>query len=186
MLFPKKEIVLKNGIKAVLKTPEIEDAEMQLNYIKTSCGETAFLTKGAEDYNDTTIEDEEKWIRNKRESENELLIACYIDGVIIGSCNITFLDDVKTYHRASIGIAINQKYWNIGIGSAMFKELIGIAEEHKDTEMLELNFVEGNERGRVLYEKFGFKEVAKIPNANKLKDGTYQNKIYMQKYLTRQ
>ena len=157
MLFSKKEIVLKNGIKAILKTPEIEDAEMQLNCIKTSCGETPFLTRDTEDYNDTTVEDEEKWILNQRESENDLLIACYIDGVIIGSCNITFLDDVKTYHRASIGIAINQKYWNIGVGSAMFKELIEITEEHKETEILELNFVEGNERGRMLYEKFGFK-----------------------------
>ena len=65
----------------------------------------------------------------------------------------------------------------------MFKELIKLSENHKGTEILELTVVEENERGRALYEKFGFETVAKIPDAYKLKNGTYQNKIFMQKYL---
>lgn len=65
----------------------------------------------------------------------------------------------------------------------MFDILIKIAKEHDSTEILELSFVEGNERGQALYEKFGFEIVAKIPDAYKLKDGTYQNKIFMQRYL---
>ena len=183
MIFEEKKVILKNGVEAILKTPETEDAEMLLNCIKTSCGETPFLRRDAEDKNDMTVEDEAKWIRNKRESENELVIACYIDGVVVGSCDITFFNDGKTHHRAGIGIAIIKKYWNIGIGSAMFKELIKLSEEHKGTEILELTVVEENERGRALYEKFGFETVAKIPDAYKLKNGTYQNKIFMQKYL---
>ena len=183
MIFEEKKVILKNGIEAVLKTPETKDAEMLLNCIKTSCGETPFLMRDAEDKNDMTVEDEAKWIRNKRESKNELVIACYIDGVVVGSCDITFFNDGKTHHRAGIGIAIIKKYWNIGIGSAMFKELMKAAEEHKGTEIVDLEMIEGNNRAKALYEKFGFQIKSVKPNFFKLKDGTYQNLVYMQKYL---
>ena len=47
----------------------------------------------------------------------------------------------------------------------------------------ELEFIKGNDRARHLYEKFGFRVVSEKPNAFKLKDGTYRNEFYMQKYL---
>lgn len=183
MIFEEKTILLKNGETAVLRTPREEDAEMLLECIKTACSETDFLMRDYGDWDGVTAENEEKWIRDNRESENNLIISCYIDGQVVGSCDITFFDDSKTFHRAGLGISIIKKYWNIGIGSAMFEELLKVADEHKGTEIIELEFVEGNDRAKALYERFGFKVVANIPNVYKLKDGTYQNKIYMQKYL---
>lgn len=183
MIFEQKKVILKNGVEAILKTPEISDAEMLLNSIKTSSGETEFLSRVIKDWKDVTVENEEKFILNVRESNNTLFIACYIDGVIAGNCDITFKSGSKTSHRATVGVALQKKYWNIGIGSAMFKELIKAAEEHDGTEIVELEFIEGNNRAKALYEKFGFEAVSRTPNAYKLKDGTYQNKIYMQKYL---
>lgn len=71
----------------------------------------------------------------------------------------------------------------MGIGSAMFREIIEIAEKHRGTEILELEYLEGNERGKALYEKFGFKTVAVKPKICKLRDGTYQDLFYMQKEI---
>ena len=64
----------------------------------------------------------------------------------------------------------------------MFEELIAAAKE-RGTEIMELEFIEGNERAKRLYEKFGFRVVSEKPNAFKLKDGTYQKEFCMQKYL---
>lgn len=183
MIFNEKKIFLKNGQQAILKTPVVEDAEMLLNNIKISGGETEFLSRTAEDWESVTLESEEKYIFNSRESDSILLIACYINGVIAGSCDITFKTASKTSHRATVGIAIQKKYWNLGIGSAMFKELIKAAEEHDGTEIVDLEFIEGNNRAKALYEKFGFEVVSIEPKIFKLKDGTYQNMGYMQKYL---
>ena len=72
---------------------------------------------------------------------------------------------------ATVAIAILKEYWNCGIGSAMFAELISVAEARPEIEIIELEFVEGNDRARNLYEKFGFKIVGERPNAFKLKDG---------------
>ncbi len=183
MIFEEKKIILKNGMEAILKTPEIEDAEMLLNSIKTSSGETEFLSRTIEDWENVTVESEEKFIHNVRESQNTLFIACYVDGAIAGNCDITFKTGSKTSHRATVGIALQKNYWNIGIGSAMFRELIKAANEHEGTEIIDLEMVEGNNRAKALYEKFGFEAVSVKPKFFKLKDGTYQNLVYMQKYL---
>ncbi len=101
----------------------------------------------------------------------------------MGCCEISFINGSKTFHRAGIGISVLKDYWNIGIGSAMFSEIISLAKEHKETEILELEFIEGNKRAKALYEKFGFQEICIKPKAYKLRNGTYQNSVYMQKIL---
>ncbi len=88
----------------------------------------------------------------------------------------------KSSHRAGIGIGILREYWNLEIGSAMFVELISATQDH-GCEIMELNFVDGNDRARHLYEKIGFRVVCEMPNYFKLKDGTYLSDFYMQKYL---
>ena len=183
MIFNERNIILKNGRQAILKTPCIEDAEMLLNSIKTSTGETEFLSRTIEDWESVTVESEENFIHNVRESQNTLFIACYVDGVIAGNCDITFKTGSKTSHRATVGIAIQKKYWNIGIGSAMFKELMKAAEQHNVTEIVDLEMIEGNNRAKALYEKFGFKIISVKPKYFKQKNGAYQNLVYMQKYL---
>ena len=183
MIFEDKKITLKDGRTAILKTPCIEDAEKMLHYIKTACGETDFLARYPEEWNGVTVESEEKWVKNLRESQSTLAITCYIDGVIAGNCEINFRGGMKTSHRATVAIAILKEYWNLGIGSAMFSELIAAAEERPEIEIVELEFVEGNDRAKALYEKFGFKVVGERPNAFKLKDGRLLKEYFMQKEL---
>ena len=182
MIFEDKPITLKDGRTAILKSPCVEDAEKLLNYIKKACSETEFLLRYPEEWN-INIEQEEAWINHLRSSSDTLGITCYIDGNITGNCEIRFHGGIKTSHRATVAIAILQDYWNLGIGSAMFEALISAAENH-GTEILELSFLKGNIRAQHLYEKYGFCIVAEIPNAFKLKDGTYLNEIHMQKSLS--
>lgn len=181
MIFEEKTITLKDGRCAILKSPSVEDAEKMLAYIKNASGETDFLARYPEDWS-ISVEQETAWINRMRSSSNTLGITCYIDGDIAGSCEIGFKIGLKTSHRATVGIAILKDYWNLGIGSAMFEELIAAAKE-RGTEIMELELIRGNERAMGLYEKYGFHVVAEKPNTFKLKDGTYQSELYMQKYL---
>ena len=185
MIFEDKLITLKDGRTAILKTPCIEDAEKMLHYIKTACGETDFLARYPEEWDSVSVESEEKWVKNLRESQSALAITCYIDDEIAGNCEINFRGGVKTSHRATVAIAILKKYWNLGIGSAMFAELISVAESKSETEIIELEFVEGNHRAIALYEKYGFRIVGERPNAFKLKDGRLLREYFMQRELRR-
>ena len=65
----------------------------------------------------------------------------------------------------------------------MLGELMKATEENEKTEIVELEFVEENDRAKALYEKFGLKVVSVSPKKFKLKDGTYQNVGYMQKEI---
>ena len=168
---------------AVLKTPESGDGEKMLNCIKTCCGETEFLVRYPEEWDGMTMESEERWIKNIRSSPNTMGIACYIDGNVVSNCEINFRSGIKAGHRAVIALSILKKYWGIGIGSHMFRHLIAAAEAHPGTEIVELEYMQGNERGRALYEKFGFRAVGERPNAYKLKDGSLRSEILMQKPL---
>lgn len=183
MIFNEKTIVLKNGKTALLKSPEPGDGAKMLDYIKRAYGETEFLVRYPEEWDGVSVEGEEKWIKNGRDSRNDMKITCYVDAEIAGNCEIIFHTDKKTCHRAELAIAILEKYWGLGIGSAMFEELIAAARAHEGTEIVELKFVEGNERARALYEKFGFRIVSERPNAFKLRDGSLVKLCYMQKIL---
>ncbi len=185
MIFQEKHIILKDASEAILKTPGIEDAGKQLACIKATTLESDYLSRTIDDWIAFSEEDEEKWIRNVRESQNTTVISCYINNEIAGTCDITFKTGSKSFHRATVGIAIQKKYRNNGIGTAMFSELIRIAEEHNSTEIVDLEMIEGNIRAQALYEKFGFETICIKAKYFKLKDGTYQNLVYMQKYLKR-
>ncbi len=181
MIFDEKKITLKDGRTAILKSPCVEDAEKMLNFIKKSCGETDFLARYPEEWC-IDVEQEEAWVKRMLDSPDILTMTCYVDNEVAGNCELRFKSGIKTSHRAEVAIAILREYWNLGIGSSMFSELISEARK-RGTGIMELEFMEGNERAKRLYEKFGFRVVSEKPNAYKLKDGTMRKEYYMQKYL---
>lgn len=108
---------------------------------------------------------------------------CIADEKVVGVCGISWSNNLKTKHRARIGIAILKEFWNQGIGTVLMKEAIKTAEKNKDIIQIELDFVEGNERAKALYEKMGFKIVGIKPNAIRLKDGTLLDEYSMIKEI---
>ena len=85
-------------------------------------------------------------------------------------------------HRASVAIALYQKYTGMGIGRAMLEKIIAIAKD-KGIEQLELEVVATNERAIGLYKSVGFEICGTMPNNMKYKDGTYADMYWMMKKL---
>ncbi len=169
MVFKAKEILLKNGENAILRSPTTDDAEELLKCFKTTAAETDYILSYPEEC-DYTIEFERSFIENVNSSANAVMIVCTVNGEMAGSCHLSFMGRIKNKHRASVAIGLISKFWNLGIGSAMFREMIRIAKE-RGTYQLELEYIEGNARAKALYEKVGFAEVAEHPNAIRLRDG---------------
>ncbi len=182
MIFEERTILLKDGRQAFLKTAEPSDAAVMLEYITAACGETEFLARYPEEWENVPVSKEENWIRGGRESPDILPIACFVDGRIVGQCEIRFLTGKKTAHRAGIAIAVRKEYWGLGIGTAMLSALLAAAEA-RGTEIVELEFIEGNDRAKRLYEKIGFRTVSVRPDVFRLRDGSYRSEYYMQKRL---
>jgi len=170
---------LKDGRKALLRSPKEGDAEGTLEYLRISAGETEFILRYPEECEKYTLEGEKKLFQQKNESPNEAMIMCIVDGRVVGNCEIKFLTNMKTKHRANVAIALISEFWNQGIGTRMFQELIRLAKEREGILQMELEFVEGNSRARALYEKMGFRITGMKPDALRLKDGTLLNEYLM-------
>lgn len=183
MIFEDKWFMLKDGRKALIRNPKEEDIEGMLNYLRVSAEETEFILRYPEECSKYTYEGEKKLFAEWEQSENDLALVCVVDGEVAGNCQVRINTNLKTKHRGSIGIALMKKYWNLGIGSIFFEEMIAFAKEKPGVTQLELEFVEGNTRARALYEKMGFRIYGVRPNAIKLKDGRLLNEYLMMKEL---
>ena len=179
------EYTLKDGRTAVIRSPGDEDIPGMLNYLYVSSGETEFILRYPEECDKYTPEGEKALFDRINASDNEAMLVCLVEGKVAGNCQIVWKKNLKSRHRASVAIALLREYWNQGIGTRMFQELIRIAEENKNILQMELEFVEGNTRARALYEKMGFRITGVKPNAIRLKDGTLLNEYSMVREIRR-
>ena len=75
---------------------------------------------------------------------------------VIGTMSI-YDTGLRKYNKVKqLGFSLNYDYWNQGIGTRLFQEVIKIAESNEQLLQMGLEFIEGNTRARALYEKNGF------------------------------
>lgn len=183
MQFTPQEIILKDGRKAILRSPEpARDAADLVQYLYDTAEDTPFVLRTPEEIS-YTVEGEERFLRNVVESAWDCMILCEVDGRIAGNCHIMFNGRVKTHHRCSVAIALRKAYWGLGIGTAMFEAMERLARQREGVSIMELEFIEGNARARGLYEKMGFRIVGGHPDAICQEDGTLLALYLMQKQL---
>ena len=181
MQFSPKEIRLKDGHAAVLRVPEPEDAADMIRYLTDTAAETEFVLRYPEECR-WTLEQEQALLQSFKDNPDSLMLCCFVEGRLAGNCCLQFNGQMKLRHKASIAIALYREFWGLGIGSAMLGTLEDAARQ-RGVMFLELDYIDGNARGRALYEKMGFAEVARHPDAVMLKDGSTRCLVYMMKRL---
>ena len=181
MYYPEKRVTLKDGRTALFLGPAPEMAEEMIDYLKITAEQTPYLLRSPSECN-ATLDGEAQYLQGLLEAPNTVMIVCFVDGKMAGNCQIARKSWLKNRHRATLGIALLQEFWGLGIGTAMFEEMIEIAEGW-GLSQVELEVVEGNDRAMALYEKMGFVTVAAIPDAFRLEDGTSLKEFTMVKKL---
>ena len=185
MIIQPFEFQLKDGRKALIRSPKDEDIQGVLDYLRISAGETEFILRYPEECGKYTPEGEKALFDRVNASDHEAMLVCLVEGKVAGNCQIMWSTGMKTRHRASVAIALLKAYWGQGIGTRLFREMIRIAEANEQLLQMELDFVEGNARARALYEKMGFRITGVRPNAIRLKDGTLLNEYSMVREIKR-
>lgn len=176
---------LKDGRRALLRSSREEDIPGTLDYLVQSAGETEFILRYPEECGRYTYDGEKAFFERKNASPTEAMLMCLVEGKVVGNCDIAVLPHIKARHRATVAIALLRDYWNLGIGTRMFMELNRIAEGFPQVTQMELEFIEGNDRARRLYEKSGFRIAGVHPNAFRFKDGSMHNEYLMIREIKR-
>ncbi len=171
MRYDAELIRLKDKTYGVLRNPEPCEGGKVLELMRICSGETEYLMH----YPDEVIRSEESeaaFIQMSNESDGSLLLVCDIDGELAGLCslNCAGMTKSKVRHRARLGISVISKYWGRGLGTIMMNALEKQAKAMGISQM-ELEFIEGNDRARGLYEGLGYRVTGELPNAIHSRDG---------------
>ena len=166
----------------ILRSAEEKDAESLLDFLKITAAETPFLLREPDEIA-LSIEQEQDFIKAKKDSENEILLIAEIEGKHIGNCSLMSVGGFRRYrHRCEIAIALYQEYCGLGIGKAMLEMLLNIAKQ-VGYEQAELEVIANNKSAIALYEKLGFQKYGTIPDNMKYADGSYADAYWMMKKL---
>lgn len=182
MNFAEKKIKLKNGKEGILRAARQEDAEGMIACLKSVFGETPFLLRNADEVN-FTQEEEKRLLQEMLDAENEFMMIAQIADELAGNCAVMSKGGQRRVnHRCGFAIALKKEYWHLGLGGFMLDYALELAEK-MGYEQMELGVVEGNDRAKALYERFGFEVMGKTPRALKYDDGSYTDEYAMIKVL---
>ena len=182
MIIEEIGFTLRDGRGAVIRSPRGEDIPGMLEYLYITACETEFLLRYPEECGKYTPEGDRALFERVNASENEAMLVCLVEGRIAGTCSVSRFPHLKLRHRATLAIALTKEFWGLGIGTRLMEELLRIARGW-GVMQAELEFIEGNDRARALYERFGFEITGFKPDAIMLKDGRLLKEYAMVKKL---
>lgn len=182
MKFEERKFRLRDGRECVLRPTTVEYAEEMIAFLKQTAAETPFLLSYPDEVN-YTPEGEREVLNRYAEDEASAMLLALVDGKVAGNSSINPVGSKRRVaHRCSMGIALKQEYWGLGIGTAMIGYLTELAKR-TGYEQIELEVVDGNDRAKALYEKCGFVTTGKHLDAMKYDDGTCRDEWLMVKKL---
>jgi ribosomal protein S18 acetylase RimI-like enzyme len=167
---------LKDGRKAVLRTPKWEDLDDLFGMINSLVEEKADIIRGEK----LTREKEAEWLASvlKRvETGEQFYLFAELDGKVVASSEIAHGMNAYDSHVGTIGIAVREGFRDMGLGTRMMKTLI----EHgraMGLKVLTLCVFSTNERAIHVYEKVGFVKTGSIPRKF-FKQGKYVDETVM-------
>lgn len=127
----------------------------------------------------------EEFLKNMDNNQHQLVaITVTPEGeeLLIGTAGLVVYANPRMRHSGSIGIMIHKDYQNAGIGYALMKALIDIADNWLMLVRIDLSVFEDNERAIHLYEKCGFKKEG-LKRLAAIRNGKYVNEYMMSRIL---
>lgn len=178
----RETITAKDGRTCTLRQGTAQDAEGVLHNFVLNHAQTDFLTTYPDEI-PFTVEQEEKYLQEKADSPDEAELVAEVDGVIVGQAGIARVGRAdKVKHRATFGISVDIHYWHLGIGRALTRACIALAQQAGYLQ-LELEAVADNERALALYTSEGFVEYGRNPKGFISRLTGWQALVYMRREL---
>jgi L-phenylalanine/L-methionine N-acetyltransferase len=103
-----------------------------------------------------SIESYRKRLTDRPEGQYQLV--ALIEGVVIGSASVYTNPNARQRHAGGIGMAVRDDHHSKGVGSALLRELLELADNWLNLRRVELDVYVDNAPAIALYRKFGFEQ----------------------------
>ncbi len=130
----------------------------------------SLISNRTEDY---TMEDEIGWINENQDTYNFSMITRDTEEYI-GNCGFDDVDGIS----GEIGIFLNPRFQNVGLGTEAITELIRFGFEELDLEEIRLIVYSHNERAIRCYQRLGFREYRRVSDVG-MRNNQSIDDIYM-------
>ena len=110
--------------------------------------------------------------------DDHVFAAVLEDGTLIGTAGLNVHPNPRMRHGATLGILVHTGYQNQGVGTALMKTVLDLADNWLMLVRVELEVFADNERAIHLYEKFGFEKEG-LMRMSVVRDGQYQDNYKM-------
>ncbi len=186
MKIEEREFSLKSGIAVRLGSAVASDAEKLKSHRETTARESHFMARDVDIDGEMSVEKIAENLERAEKSDVDFMVTAFFDGNVVGDLGVTRLRELSKFrHRAYMGISIQEKFANSGLGIKMVN--IAIEQARKNGFLqLELGVFSDNERAIHFYKKAGFVECGRTPRAFRLADGTFRDEIQMIKMLDKE
>ena len=159
----KTEFIAKNGLKIVFRPEQPGDTEMLWVMFST------LSTKSASNLLPPFPRDRiEGWTSEIDYDEVLAIVAVLTENDtkrIIGTTSLRFNSQKPLKHKAELGLTIHDDYQNMGIGTALLKHIINVAQTKK-LKKIHLNVSTENDCAVHVYKKVGFTMEGILHNAS--------------------
>ncbi len=112
-----------------------------------------------------SLKEERKWLKARIEEIGKgkaVHLVAEWNGRIVGACEARS-DKGRETANANIGIAVSKDFRGVGLGEFLLKGIINLAKKRLKPSLIYLTLLGPNKPARKLYEKLGFREVARLP-----------------------
>jgi RimJ/RimL family protein N-acetyltransferase len=171
------ELELRKGIKVdVTSLTEVSDANAITKFVNDVHAESEHLAK----IHPIKEGKETEWLKNKKDEISKgatVYIIALDKDKIIGSASLTCFKG-RMSHVAEFEVMVREEHRGEGLGSALAEEVL----KHRTPQMerVMLYYFSGNKIARRIYDRLGFREVAKMKGWFKADNGTYEDMINME------
>ena len=110
--------------------------------------------------------------------DDHVFAAVLEDGTLIGTAGLNVHPNPRMRHGATLGILVHTGYQNMGVGTALMKAVLDLADNWLMLVRVELEVFADNERAIYLYEKFDFEKEGLL-RMSVVRDGQYRDNYKM-------
>ncbi|WP_378180421.1 GNAT family N-acetyltransferase [Aquimarina sp. SS2-1] len=177
MSFFPKTYTSKNNRSVTIRQALFADADQLLNLKLAYLKNTESLPLFADEYPNDVCQ-ERDMIERYQSEKNSIILVAISENAMIGNIDLTGSWRKKMQHTAVIGMGVDLKWQNQGIGTFLLQSAVDWAQKNKILKTIWLEVYANNNPGIELYKKLKFKQSGVVPNFFKEK-GTYIDKIMM-------
>lgn len=107
-----------------------------------------------------------------------------LDGRIVGQLGLQVCQNPRRRHVAELGMGVSEPFQGQGIGSALLRAALDMADNWLNIRRVELTVYTSNEAAIALYERFGFEAEAELTDYA-FQYGSYVNALCMARITAR-